>query len=167
MGDVYFIDVEASGLGPESWPIEVGLAWIEGDAVVSDSRLIQPHPTWSRSAWSPESAAVHGITWETLEGEGRPVAEVADWLIATARGHVVSDAVAFDERWIGTLFHAAGIDGEPEFVAFNTFVRARLGAPDAVKAFLDDTRAPHRAAGDAARLAQAYLAGMRASRSQG
>jgi len=28
-----FIDFEASGLGPDSWPIEVGLAWIEGDGV--------------------------------------------------------------------------------------------------------------------------------------
>ena len=45
-----FIDFEASGLGPGTWPIEVGLAWIENGGVRTWSSLIRPEADWDPDA---------------------------------------------------------------------------------------------------------------------
>lgn len=42
---ILFIDVEASGLGIGSWPVEVAWAWIDNTGgVQSDAILIRPDP---------------------------------------------------------------------------------------------------------------------------
>ena len=53
--DLLFLDFEACALGPSSWPIEIGAAWIEEGKVRPASRLIRPHPSWPRDAWSTGS----------------------------------------------------------------------------------------------------------------
>lgn len=62
-----FIDFEASSLSEQSWPIEVGLARLEGKRVVIESKLIRPRPDWSEFDWNEKSAAVHGIPRSDLE----------------------------------------------------------------------------------------------------
>lgn len=65
---VIFVDLEASGPRPDSWPIEIGLVWID-DAykIRSESRLIRPrHPIpsklfWPEAGWNLQSAAAHKI----------------------------------------------------------------------------------------------------------
>ncbi len=56
-----FIDFEASSLSEDSWPIEVGISWIEGGRVATHSRLIRPRPDWFEDDWDVESAKVHRI----------------------------------------------------------------------------------------------------------
>jgi len=68
-----FNDFEASSLGEDSWPVEIGVAWLDGDAIMVRSSLIRPHPDWPESAWSPESARIHAIARDALEAA--PMAE--------------------------------------------------------------------------------------------
>jgi hypothetical protein len=99
------IDVEASGFGRGSYPIEVGMALADGSR---HCFLVTPPPAWT--AWDDTAEAVHGISREQLAGHGRPVEEVASALNKMLRGRTVySDAWAFDMSWLGKLFDAADL----------------------------------------------------------
>lgn len=105
-----FIDVEASGLGPRSYPIEVGLITSEGSMYCT---LIVPPEDWSRldaAAWDPAAESVHGITRAILGTYGKPLAEVARELNRVARGLILySDAWGNDYAWLARLFDAADL----------------------------------------------------------
>lgn len=107
------IDFEASSLSAESWPIEIGLSWIDAEgAVQSWSSLIHPHPAWPREDWSLASAEIHGIPLSDLL-QAPPAAEVArDALSIIAGRHLVSDAPEFEIRWIDRLFALIGLQGK-------------------------------------------------------
>jgi hypothetical protein len=103
------LDIEASGFGSHSYPIEVGV-------VRDDDRrwcsLIVPAPGWTH--WSTEAEALHGISRESLFAFGRPVGKVARTLNTLLAGRTVySDGWVVDDRWLRELFHAAAI--EPAF----------------------------------------------------
>src|SRR5690606_28804075 len=66
------IDLEASGFGRGSYPIEVGFA-LEDRLVYSF--LIKPAPGWEH--WSEEAEQVHGITRELLQRDGKSPREIA------------------------------------------------------------------------------------------
>jgi DNA polymerase III, epsilon subunit and related 3''-5'' exonucleases len=98
------LDVEASGFGRGSYPIEIGLAFPDGS---TESFLIHPAPGWSH--WDPEAERVHGISRETLLVHGRNVVEVAALLNARLAGNrAYSDAWNFDSSWVARLFDTAG-----------------------------------------------------------
>lgn len=60
-GDHIFFDIEASSLGPDSYPIEVGWVSVKpNDEIVSGAMLIKPAADWTD--WSQEAEAVHGIS---------------------------------------------------------------------------------------------------------
>lgn len=100
----FIIDVEASGFGRGSYPIEVGFARPDGSVA---ARLIKPESEWKH--WSEEAEQVHGITREQLFQEGQSVKEVADWLNTELHGETVySDSWGFDSSWLALLFHEAG-----------------------------------------------------------
>ena len=43
-----FLDFEASGLGPQSWPIELDVSWITPDLKVETyANLIKPSDDWA------------------------------------------------------------------------------------------------------------------------
>jgi DNA polymerase III epsilon subunit-like protein len=99
------IDVEASGFGSDSYPIEIGAVLTSGERYCS---LILPVPEWTH--WDGQAAKVHGITRAFLEKNGRPVTEVAKALNSLLAGRTVySDGWGFDLRWITQLFYTAGI----------------------------------------------------------
>ena len=155
-----FVDVEASSLERGSWPVEVGIARLEGGKVRSEGRLIRPEPDWDFSTWSDESAAVHGIPLDRLHDEGVRAADAAAWLMRETAGWAVSDAPASDRRWIGRLL--ALRDPEPGLrlidfdLALATAAGGVIGRLHSASGHLDVHPAPHRAAGDAARLAAAF-----------
>jgi hypothetical protein len=60
-----FVDLEASGLGPFSFPIEVGWCTVTGEG---EAHLIRPAPEWTD--WCPASEKIHGITREQLAERG-------------------------------------------------------------------------------------------------
>lgn len=99
------IDLEASGFGRGSYPIEVGVAL--ADATVH-SYLIKPAPHWEH--WDKEAEAIHGISREMLQKEGHSAREVAIALNELLRGQTLySDAWSFDSSWVGRLYDEAEI----------------------------------------------------------
>ncbi len=113
------IDVEASGFGPDSYPIEVGVILTSGERYCS---LIFPASEWTH--WDAEAATVHGITREALKENGRPVTEVAQALNGLLSNQTVyTDAWAVDLRWITRLFYTAGINQLFRVSALETYYR--------------------------------------------
>jgi hypothetical protein len=97
------LDIEASGFGSDSYPIEVGYVLPDGQAYCS---LIRPQPSWTH--WDPAAERVHRITLPTLQAKGRGVAEVAQHLNDHLHGQVMyCDGWAHDYPWLATLFEAA------------------------------------------------------------
>lgn len=97
-----FIDVEASGFGPGSYPIEIGIA---GPGAALHCFLIRPLPEWRH--WDARAEALHGISRQVLQTHGRTPLEVADRLNALLRGQVVySDAWGQDMAWLAGLMEA-------------------------------------------------------------
>ncbi len=98
-----FIDVEASGFGSASYPIEVGCAFPDGVGYCS---LIKPEPDWLH--WDASAEKVHGISRELLLLRGRTPHNVAMELNEKlAEKRVVTDAWYHDYNWIQRLFDAA------------------------------------------------------------
>lgn len=98
-----FIDVEASGLGGRSYPIEVGLITMSGEMYCA---LVRPEPDWTH--WDERAEAVHHISRPVLAEHGKPLREVAQELNDLLRGQTVySDAWGNDYAWLARLFDAA------------------------------------------------------------
>ena len=104
---IAFIDLEASGLGPKSWPIEVGWGFHGWPA---RSLLIKPHAAWSLEAWEKTAEELHRISPDRLIRDGTPVLEIALVLNAAfANANVYSDSPSFDGFWLYRLYEAAGV----------------------------------------------------------
>lgn len=99
------IDVEASGFGRRSYPIEVGYVLPDGQ---SRCTLVRPLPEWTH--WDDAAERTHRIPREALLRLGRPAAEVAQRLNADLAGRTVyCDGWAHDYSWLGALFEQAGL----------------------------------------------------------
>lgn len=102
------IDVEASGFGGASYPIEVGLALQDGQKFCT---LILPAPDWTH--WDDDAEKVHRVSRDILETYGKPMREVAEFLNDLLYGKTIySDGWVVDKPWLTTLFHAAGVNME-------------------------------------------------------
>ena len=107
-GRPIIIDVEASGFGSQSYPIEIGLALDDASRFCS---LITPPPDWTY--WDQQAQQVHQIDRDSLFTCGRSPREVAGELNRQLRGKTVyTDGWVVDKPWIIRLFHQAGLDME-------------------------------------------------------
>ncbi len=151
------LDIEASGFGPGSYPIEVGFITGEGQAWCS---LVRPETDWLH--WDEKAASMHGISREHIERHGRSVDDIAAALNERLRGQTVySDAWAHDYTWLNRIYESA--QRSPSFKLDN--LRALLDDQQAahwheVKATLQGKLGSqrHRASADARLLQQTYLA---------
>ncbi|SHJ12699.1 DNA polymerase III, epsilon subunit [Palleronia salina] len=153
------LDFEASSLSQESWPIEVGLSWIENGHVQTWSSLIRPDPAWDLDDWSPQSAEVHGIPLSELE-DAPPAAEVAEvFFDVVGRRRLASDAPEFEVRWLSRLLQAPGRVEIPLIEDFDAVSFAVFSgyALDMLYETVERRPAPHRAGLDTARLARGWL----------
>lgn len=99
------LDIEASGFGRDSYPIEIGLVLPDGQSYCS---LIRPIPAWTH--WDAAAERLHRIPLATVIRHGRDVVEVATQLNARLHGLTVyCDGWAHDYTWLGVLFDAAGM----------------------------------------------------------
>lgn len=97
------IDLEASGFGRGSYPIEVGFALEDRNV---HSFLIRPAASWEH--WSEDAEAKHGISRDMLQQQGLSAREIAIKLNEMLRGKTLySDAWSFDSSWLGRLFDEA------------------------------------------------------------
>ncbi len=99
----FIIDVEASGLGADSYPIEIGVALQPGQRY---SCLIAPAPSWQH--WDDGAEKLHGISRAKLQASGKPATQVAATLNERLAGLVLfSDGWVVDKPWISRLFRQA------------------------------------------------------------
>jgi hypothetical protein len=153
------LDVEASGFGRNSYPIEIGFVLPNGHAYCT---LIRPEANWTH--WDAQAEATHHIPRALILERGAPVLDVARSINAQLAGQTVySDGWANDFSWVGALFDAA--DMSPTFKLEN--LRALLDDQEAdlwhtVKAQISSERGMqrHRASADA-RLLQLTLQRLR------
>ncbi|MBI3563446.1 MAG: hypothetical protein HY080_17215 [Gammaproteobacteria bacterium] len=105
MNNLNLIDIEASGLHRDSYPIEIAIL-VNGKIL---SWLITPEKSWSH--WDVAAEALHGISREQLSKHGQAARYVADAIngaVARTNGLLYSDAAAWDAEWINTLYDAVG-----------------------------------------------------------
>lgn len=153
------LDVEASGFGRNSYPIEIGFVLPNGHAFCT---LIRPEAHWTH--WDAQAEATHHISRALILQRGVAVPEVARAINAQLAGQTVySDGWVNDYSWIGALFDAA--DMSPAFKLEN--LRALLDDAQAdqwhaIKAQVSSERGTqrHRASADA-RLLQLTLLRLR------
>jgi hypothetical protein len=104
-GNPTIIDIEASGFGAHSYPIEIGVALGNGQTACY---LIRPQVEWTH--WDQSSEHLHRLTREQILRHGRPLTEVARALNQLLGTHTVySDAWGFDQTWLSLLFECAGV----------------------------------------------------------
>ena len=97
------LDIEASGFGRGSYPIEIGFVLPDGTAYCS---LIAPDDGWTH--WDGDAERVHGISRALLQRHGRSVQEVAHELNHRLDGRIVyCDNWAHDYAWLARLFDTA------------------------------------------------------------
>lgn len=100
-----FLDFEASGLQPETYPIAV--AWSQTTGEI-ESYLIRPLPEWTH--WDADAERVHRIPRERLAAEGRDALFVARRMNEQLGDQVVwCDGGSFDRGWLDMLVEAAGV----------------------------------------------------------
>ena len=153
------LDVEASGFGRNSYPIEIGFVLPNGHTYCT---LIRPEAHWTH--WDAQAEATHHIPRALLVQRGVAVPEVARTINSQLAGQTVyTDGWANDYSWLGALFDAA--DMSPAFRLEN--LRALLDDQQAdqwhtVKAQVSSERGVqrHRASADA-RLLQLTLLRLR------
>ena len=96
----YIIDIEASGFGPHSYPIEVGVAMEPGRKFCS---LIAPEPGWTH--WDEAAEKIHRVPRDLLAAYGRPAVDVAHSLNELLAGKTVySDGWVVDQPWLIALY---------------------------------------------------------------
>jgi len=114
--DLICIDLEASGLGPQSYPIEI--AWKDATSGEQDSFLIDPETTEGWLYWDEFAEELHGIDRQELVDKGLSVTAAVRRLNEKLKGRmVVSDAWEFDRFWLSRLFDAVGVTPEFELQA--------------------------------------------------
>ena len=104
MNNISIIDIEASGLHFDSYPIEVAVL-VDGK---TKSWLIKPEPKWHY--WCSTAESMHGITRELLQSEGIEAARVAIELnefLSDSKAVLYSDAVYWDADWMDTLYFSS------------------------------------------------------------
>ena len=157
------LDLEASALASGSYPIEVGLALVQGAGhpIRTWSTMIRPTEAWlTDGVWSSASAAVHGISLNVLEQQGHAVGSVCDWVntFLGAKTIVATDAPRYDQDWLDTLFNAA--DREQQFTLYDFKILTGGFSSDQhrhLAYLLSRAPVPHRAASDALRLASKLM----------
>lgn len=99
------LDIEASGFGSGSYPIEIGVAMPDGALHVW---LIKPMEDWTH--WQESAEQIHGISRAQLLLEGFSPRQVADELNELLEGKTVySDGWGVDRTWLALMFYEAGV----------------------------------------------------------
>jgi DNA polymerase III epsilon subunit-like protein len=103
MDNIITLDIEASGLSPHSYPIEIGVVLTDNS---SWCNLIKPAESWRY--WSQEAQDIHQITQESLIQYGKDIRTIAESLNTLLHGKTVySDCWVLDDQWLRKLYAEA------------------------------------------------------------
>lgn len=139
MEPTHFIDFEASGIAPDSYPIEVAVVFPGGEY----QALIRPASYWDH--WSYDAQDMHGLSREQLILEGTPPLEVAQAMNRLFDGKTLCSDNPADCFWLDVLYEAAGIEATFEVKPIEALV-GREAASEILK--LLPVRKGHRALQD-------------------
>lgn len=105
---MFILDIEASGLGDDSYPIEI--AWSSLDSEDSYSTLINPDSAGGWGHWDDYAEAhIHRLSREQCCRDGGNVIAVVEKVEQLlAEYPVFSDAHWQDQQWLNRLFKAVG-----------------------------------------------------------
>lgn len=149
------IDIEASGFGRKSYPIEVGVALPDE---TTHCFLLAPPQVWTY--WDEQAEAVHGISREILEQHGHPLEDVAWRLNELLSNKVIySDAWSFDMSWLGKLYDVVNMPQTFRIASlYELMTEQQLAGWDELKekAMSRLQLQRHRASGDARILQESY-----------
>ncbi|MEM8771944.1 MAG: hypothetical protein AAGD92_09885 [Pseudomonadota bacterium] len=156
MAAIAFLDLEASGLGAGSWPIEVGWCFEQG---APETLLIAPDASWSDAAWDPQAEALHGLTLEKLRAKGASPEAVCKRINAAIGDALVySDAPDWDGFWLYRLFGSAKVRQRFNLLDFSDLLTACPADQINAARAKADALAPHqhRAAADVRHMRMIY-----------
>lgn len=105
----WFVDFEASGIAPDSYPIEIAVAAADFEY----QALIRPARYWTH--WSWDAQDMHGIARESLMAEGIEPNVFAVELNTRFAGAMLCSDSPQDGFWLEILYEAAGIEPSFEF----------------------------------------------------
>lgn len=144
------LDCEASGLHPDSYPVEV--AWYNAKTGESDTFLIKPAQHWTY--WDANAEDIHGISQGELLNEGLNVFHATLRLRKALAGKTVySDAAGYDEFWLQVLFDAC--DEDLPCPVKSVYDLVETHQYESLSDVLAKTVRPHRALDDCKLIAQA------------
>ncbi|GAA0855473.1 hypothetical protein [Aliiglaciecola litoralis] len=150
------IDIEASGFGSESYPIEVGVVTYLSQRYC---RLIKPQPDWSH--WSEEAEQLHGISRALLLEKGVRAAQVCAELNELLIGQTVySDGWVVDYPWLIKLFYVAQMEMKFTLSPLENILTEQQMEKwhDTQKSVCDNTQIErHRASNDAVMIQSVFM----------
>jgi hypothetical protein len=103
----WFVDFEASGIAPDSYPLEIAVVAADFEY----QALIRPVYYWTHRSFDAQD--MHGISRENLFAIGLEPSLIAAELNVRFEGARLCSDSPQDGFWLGTLYEAAGI--EPSF----------------------------------------------------
>ena len=147
MNNVFLvIDIEASGLSTDSYPIEI--AWLDEEGN-KDSFLIAPAENWLHWDDYAESC-IHKISRDELFQKGITHLQAANRLNNALSGKtVLSDVVRWDKFWLKQLYSEAQVS--MAFTCEDIYSMLPLDDDDNYDRILQETKEmerPHRALAD-------------------
>jgi hypothetical protein len=156
---LWFLDIEASGLSPRSYPVEV--AWGDTESGEVESHLINPDRVAFWLDWDPASESVHGLSRGYLRRNGEDPAEVAHRANAALSGVTVHATSGRDQDWMDTLFAAVGakrhfVIGDVDDVLPASAERRYWAYREAWWQLGEQGYSPHRAGADVRHLIRMY-----------
>ncbi|WP_282348459.1 hypothetical protein [Pseudomonas sp. PS01301] len=113
---LFFIDFEASGIAPDSYPIEVAV--VSSD--ITFSSLIKPARYWTH--WSFDAQDMHGLSQDQLREQGNTPSAVARHMNQLFSGQVLCSDSPQDAFWLDVLFEAADLAPRFELKPLEVFV---------------------------------------------
>jgi len=149
------VDVEASGFGAASYPIEIGIVRYDG---AKWCKLIRPFDSWVH--WDSQAEELHGISQSMLLTRGVEPVRICHELNRFLGNTVVySDGWVVDNPWLIKLFAAAQVEmtftcRALEYILNQTQMEAWHDVKQHVAKELDTRR--HRASADALLIQQTY-----------
>jgi len=109
-----FLDVEASSLNKNSYPIEI--AWSDSLGNI-ECHLINPYAIDTWTDWDYESQQIHGLSRKTCREQGVHPKWLCDKMSDSIRPNetIYADGGSFDEYWVDTLYGAGSKLGFAQF----------------------------------------------------
>lgn len=145
------IDIEASGLGVDSFPIEI--AWKDPNTGDYDSFLIDPSSVDYWDDWDHNAACIHGISQDELTSRGvHPIVAVQRLNSQLCGSIAYSDGLGSDTMWLSVLFEAVGIDPTFEIRCLYTYLLTNALSVSQFKKVMLSSKTPHRALPDVERI---------------